>query len=695
MARDPRYDVLFTPVKIGPKTAKNRFYQVPHCDGFGFHMPHGDAAFRSIKAEGGWAVVCTEQCSIHPTSDATPFPETRLWDDSDAKQLAVFVEAVHEHGALAGIQLAHNSSGISNRTTREVPLGPSANTMYFNIDPIMGREMDKADIREFRRWHVEAVKRALSVDFDIIYIYCGHHFTMPAMFLSPLTNHRSDEYGGSVENRARLIGELLEDTKEAVGDKAAVAIRFTPDEGYGPAGITPEVEGRAVLEMFAELPDLWDICLGGWEHDSGPSRFDAEGYQEPINSLAKKITNKPVVGTGRFTSPDTMVSQIERGILDFIGAARPSIADPFLPKKIEEGRNEDIRECIGCNICVASENIHAPIRCTQNPAAGEEWRRGWHPEEIAVKGSEDSVLIVGAGPAGLECARALGQRGYKVHLVEADEEIGGRVAFESALPGLAEWGRVRDYRQTQIAKMKNVEIHTGSRLTADDVLGYGAEVVVLATGSLWRKDGAGFTNKSPIPGSDGANVYTPDDLRDGVKIEGPVVVFDDDHYYMGGVIAEKLRAEGNEVTLVTPQMAVSLWADNTMERPRIIPRLLDMGIELVTDRNLANIGGNGVELACVYSGKTEHLACRSVVVVASRLPDDGLYRELTKNPAKLEKAEIRTLAAIGDSIAAGTIQTAVASGHRFARELDGPEIDDVPFRRERIALEHSAPQSAA
>ncbi len=510
---------------------------------------------------------------------------------------------------------------------------------------------------------------------------------MPAMFLSPLTNRRSDEYGGSVENRARLIGELLEGTKEAVGDKAAVAIRFTPDEGYGPAGITPEVEGHAAVEMFAELPDLWDICMGGWEYDSGASRFDAEGYQEPFNAFAKTMTSKPVVGTGRFTSPDTMASQIERGILDFIGAARPSIADPFLPRKIEEGRNEDIRECIGCNICVASENIHAPIRCTQNPAAGEEWRRGWHPEEIAAKESEDNVLIVGAGPAGLECARALGQRGYTVHLVEADREIGGRVAFESTLPGLAEWGRVRDHRQGQIAKMKNVEVHTGSRLSADDVLNYGAEVVVLATGSSWRKDGAGFSNKSPIPGSDGANVFTPEDLRDGVNIEGPVVVFDDDHYYMGSVIAEKLRAEGNEVTLVTPLMAVSMWTDNTMERPRLIPQLLDKGIELVTDRNLANIGENGVELACVYNGKTEHRACRSVVVVTSRLPDDGLYEELTKDPAKLEQAGINTLKAIGDSVSAGTIQTAVASGHRFARELDGPEIEDIPFRRERIALE--------
>jgi dimethylamine/trimethylamine dehydrogenase len=197
----------------------------------------------------------------------------------------------------------------------------------------------------------------------------------------------------------------------------------------------------------------------------------------------KKITSKPVVGVGRFTSPDTMVSQVKRGILDMIGAARPSIADPFLPRKIEEGRPDDIRECIGCNVCVASNGNGVPLRCTQNPTMGEEWRRGWHPEIIAPKASDDSVLIVGAGPAGLECARALGQRGYSVHLAEATTELGGRVLHEAKLPGLNEWIRVRDYRVGQIERMANVSVYRDSRLTAADVQEFAAARVVLATGA--------------------------------------------------------------------------------------------------------------------------------------------------------------------------------------------------------------------
>src|ERR1700685_4410937 len=155
--------------------------------------------------------------------------------------------------------------------------------------------------------------------------------------------------------------------------------------------------------------------------DSSPpacsaSRFTGEGSHEPVIDFVKRLTDKPVVGVGRFTSPDVMVSQVKRGILDLIGGARPSIADPFLPKKIDEGREHEIRECIGCNICISSWHDGVPVRCTQNPTAGEEWRRDWNPERVARAASDASVLVVGGGPSGLECALTLGRRGYAVTL---------------------------------------------------------------------------------------------------------------------------------------------------------------------------------------------------------------------------------------------------------------------------------------
>ena len=307
MTRDPRYDILFTPIKIGPKIAKNRFYQVPHCNAMGYGEHHGDVAHRRMKAEGGWAVICTEQCSIHPSSCAAPYGERRLWNDEYAEQLRGWVETMHEYGALAAVELVHNGLGFSNRKTKEFPLGPSPNMVHYNWDPIMGREMDKADIREFRRWQVDAAKRAVNVGYDIVYVYAAHDIALPQHFLSPHTNHRTDEYGGSVENRARLIGELLEDTKEAVGDRAAVALRLAVDENRGEHGITWQEEGQAVVEMFSDLPDLWDVNISDWAYDSATSRFTDEAFQEPYVAFVKQKTDRPVVTVGRYTSPDTMI----------------------------------------------------------------------------------------------------------------------------------------------------------------------------------------------------------------------------------------------------------------------------------------------------------------------------------------------------------------------------------------------------
>jgi dimethylamine/trimethylamine dehydrogenase len=545
--------------------------------------------------------------------------------------------------------------------------------------------MDKQDIRDFLRWQRDAARRAIEAGFDIVYVYAGHGY-LPAQFLSPRTNDRTDEYGGPIENRARLLRELIEETRAAVGDKAAVAVRLMVDEMVGPDGITSEREGREVIEMLGELPDLWDVQLGEYPVDARSSRFAKEAAQEPYVAFVKSVTSKPVVGVGRFTSPDTMVSQIKRGILDFIGAARPSIADPFLPKKIEEGRLDDIRECIGCNVCVASDYYGVPLRCTQNPTMGEEWRRGWHPEVIAAKASNETVLIVGAGPAGLECARALGQRGYDVHLAEATTELGGRVSRESRLPGLSEWARVRDYRVGQMEKMANVTVYRDSRMGAAEVRESGFAHVVLATGSAWRRDGFGRGSFAPIPGVDVPHVFTPDDLLAGRDIPGPVLVYDDDPYYMGGVAAEALRKRGEAVTLVTPAGLVSEWTVGSYEQPFIQARLIEAGIDIIVSHRLAAIGEGEVQLACAFTERPRTIAARSVLLVTLRLPNDALYHALMSDSATLAAAGIKSVTRIGDCLVPGTIAAAVHDGHRFARELGAPPPAEVPFKRERIAV---------
>ena len=688
MSRNPRYDILFEPVKIGPVTAPNRFYCTPHALGTGNQMPHTRAAMREVRAEGGWGVINTGYCSIHPSSDDSPLPNARLWDDEDVKVHALMTDAVHRHGSLAGVELWHGGGGTGNRMTRMPPMsasgiaGESTYSGWINLNK--SRPMDKQDIREFRRWHVDAAKRAKSAGFDIVYIYSGMNFG-PYQFLLPSVNRRTDEYGGSLENRTRLTREIIEDMKAAIGDSCAIALRFSTEELLKIPGENMESEAHEVISMLSDLPDLWDLKSSSWVVETASARFSEQGAQEPLVSFAKALTSKPVVGVGRFTSPDAMVSQVKRGILDLVGAARPSIADPFLPNKIDAGREDEIRECIGCNICVSGYHDCVPVRCTQNPTMGEEWRRGWHPERVPAGDPDKKILIVGAGPAGLECARVLGQRGFAVTLAEGREELGGRVTVESKLPGLATWARVRDYRTNLIQSMSNVDIYRDSPLSAEDILDFDCDHAVIATGATWMTDILA-PNGYPFAGITGENVFTPDDVLAGATLEGPVVIYDFDHYYMGNCLAEILRGKGLDVTIVTNASAVSAWTFMNNELAEIRSRMIELGVRIELENTVSAFANGMVELTSVYRDKTvRSIDCASLLVVGARKPNDAIYQELLADPDRLADAGIKGVRCIGDCRAPGAIVHAVYSGHECARTIDADgEPEAILWERPRI-----------
>jgi dimethylamine/trimethylamine dehydrogenase len=683
MARNPRFDVLFEPVRIGPVTAPNRFYQVPHASGMTNALPQVRAAFRGVKAEGGWGVVCTGAVSIHPSSDDSPLPFASLWDDKDIRAHALMTDAVHEHGALAGIELWHGGACTLNRTSRLAPLSPSGMPWLSTHVGFMGnlrpRTMDAGDIRDLLKWQAAGARRALRAGFDIVYVYAGMGY-LPYEFLLPEYNHRTDGYGGSIGNRVRLVRELLEVTRDAVGDRCGVALRISLEELRGKPGVDAPSEAHEVVQLLGDIPDLWDVKMDSSPTDCAPSRFAGEGSHEPIVNFVKQLTKKPVVGVGRFTSPDVMVSQVKRGILDLIGGARPSIADPFLPRKIDEGREHEIRECIGCNICISSWHDGVPVRCTQNPTAGEEWRRGWHPERFAPPKSASSVLIVGGGPAGLECAVTLARRGCQVTLADTAKEFGGRLRFETRLPGLATWGRVVDWRLGQLRERPNVNLYPGSELNPDDILALEHGHVVVATGARWTKM-LFSTLEFPVGEMDAPGVYTPDDLAAGIVPPGPIVVFDFDNYYLAGAVAEQLAKQADEVSYVTTAGNASAWTFMTNELPLVHRALCNAGVPIHTLHRVTAFDGATVTLADVYSGKEKGLACRSLVIVGMRKPRDELYHALLARESELKDAGIASVARIGDSLAPGAIVHAVHDGHRYAREFDS-ENAEPPYTRD-------------
>lgn len=665
----------------------------------GYRYPQAEARLRGLKAEGGWGVVSTQETEIHPSSDLSPCNEGRLWDERDIPALRLMTDAVHEHGSLAAVQLVHNGLHTSNRYSRLLPLAPSAAVVDLD-DPVQARAMSLRDIREFRQWHVDAALRAKQAGFDIVYVYAGHDMTLLQHFLLERHNHRTDEYGGSFNNRLRLFREVIDDTKDAIGDTCAVAVRLAVDELLGDEGLTYDGEAREVIKALAEEPDLWDVNLSDWSNDSQTSRFSQEGYQEAYTRFVKTLTTKPVVGVGRYTSPDSMLRVLKQGVLDFIGAARPSIADPFLPNKIKQGRIDDIRECIGCNICTTGDNTNVPMRCTQNPTVGEEWRQGWHPELISPISRSEQFLIVGGGPAGLEAARALGQRGADVLLAEAGQDWGGRATREATLPGLAEWRRVRDWRVHQLQQMPNVQLYLNSALLATDILEYEVPNIVLATGAYWRADGVGRSHRRALHFLADNTVLTPDDfMQHGtacITSSGPVVIFDDDRFYMGSVLAEWVAATGYQTIFVTPSQLVSAWSAHTLEQSRIQTRLLEMGVEIVLSHKLADRSQHGLTLACTYTGIQRVVPCDTLVSVTSRLPHEALWLELQRQQNHWQDAGIRNVHRIGDCLAPGLIATAVHSGHSFAR-LAGSR-QPATIRREdyaRAALEQIDPPAGS
>jgi len=699
MALSDRYSVLFEPVQVGPKTAKNRFWATPHAIGFSSDHPGSAAAYRATRAKGGWGVVFTEATTIAPEMDKTPHRMSRLWDEGDVRNLRHVASAIKDNGALAGIELEYNAAvgfmtegrGLTPRSVVSTP-GESALSVPYAGGLI---ELGKEGIEEIKQIYIGAALRAKDAGFDLITFHCGHAASILAHFLIPYYNTREDEYGGSLENRARFAREMLEAVREAIGPEIAIGLRLGVDTldgpfGLGDRGIRANGDTPLFIEHLDDLVDYWDFVIGGfdWAQDAQSSRTVGENFEKPYVDGLKQYTTKPVVNVGRLNSPDTMVDIINSGQCDFIGAARAGISDPYLPEKVRTGGIENIRECIGCNICVSRDMGNAPIACTQNAATGEEFRRGWNPEMFTqAKNHENDVLIIGAGPAGMECAVVLGKRGMRnVHLVDASPALGGSITWASKLPGRHEWRRLIEYREHQLSQLSNVEVILDTKFSAEDALDYGAGIIILATGSHYSRNGIDPNNRLPfgLEPAFGDRLLTPEQvLRDDVPVGKRVVVVDSDGYFMGPGIAEMLAKNGHEVVLATKGEHIGEYQRYTREITHTMKDLLELGVKLRTETSVTPAGASSVTLATPYR-EAETVEFDNIVLVGTRSSDNGIYQQLQERRGEWEANDISAVHSIGDSVRPHLIAEAIFSGHRLAREIDSPNpMKPLPFIRER------------
>ncbi|MFC5337078.1 FAD-dependent oxidoreductase [Leucobacter denitrificans] len=702
MTLSDRYSILFEPIKVGPHTAKNRFWSTPHAIGYGIDNVASQAGVRSTRAAGGWGVVFTEANTISPDMDKTPFKMSRMWDEGDVRNQRFVVDEIRRNGALAGIELEYNVSVNPMAEGRGLQpkmvsggIGDSGLSVAYAGTLL---ELDREGIEEIKQIYVSAALRARDAGFDLVTFHAGHAASIIAHFLIPYYNTRTDEYGGSVENRTRFAREMLQAVRDAVGPGIAFGLRLgvdTLDEpiGLGDRGLRSDGDTPEVIKQLDDLVDYWDFVPGvvDWGIDAQSSRTVAENHEKKWVDGLKAFTTKPVVNVGRFNSPDTMVEVLKSGQCDFIGAARAGIADPYLPEKVRTNNIGDIRECIGCNICVSRDMISMPLQCTQNATAGEEFRRGWNPENFTpAKNRDEPVLIIGAGPAGMECAMILGKRGFEnVHLVEKDSKIGGSINWVSNIPGRHEWRRLVEYRELQLSQLDNVEVILNTEFTAEEALEYGAGIIIAATGSHYMRNGIDPYNRLPI-GLDpvyGERVLTPEQVvRDGVEVGKRVVVVDYDGYFMGPGIAEMLAKRGCEVVLATRGEHIGEYQRYTLEISHTLRDLRDLGVKLRTETSVIPAGDSKVAL--VSPDWQEEFEFDNIVLVGPRTSDNGLFKGLLDRRNEWAENDVSMVHRIGDSVRPHFIAEAIFSGHRLAREIDSENpAKPLPFIRERRIID--------
>ncbi|MSO95702.1 MAG: hypothetical protein EXQ81_07900 [Thermoleophilia bacterium] len=671
------YPLLFSEWQLRQTLIPNRIVFAPTCPTWVANPVDGvftdqAVAYYEERAKAGCGLIIIGGNIIHRDALYAGLNFPGLWDDAQIEGISRVREAVHRHGCKLAVQLLH--PGL--RTLAVIQKDPAydLDAPWYTVAPSqvppgewpnapMPKELEEHEIEEIIVSFAEATRRSVDAGLDGVEYHLAHGY-LPWQFLSPLYNHRTDRWGGSLENRMRFSVESLRAMRAAGGDDIFIGYRIN-STSFWPG----DLEIDDIKEVIQELDRLVDtdyVSVSAGVHHSfihTPMTYEP-GWEREYTSEVKKITSKPVLAVGRITGPEIAEELLAAGEADAILLARQLFADAEWAKKVKEGRTEDIRKCVAANYCWRSVVGGGRVQCIYNPEVGRE--RQWGSGSLTRVEQPRKALVIGGGPAALEFARVACARGHEVTVLEREPETGGHVRVQALLPDRQQFGEIGTWLAAQAAR-NGAEIRTGVDVTEASLDALLAaeqpDHVVVATGSRYRNDGWQGQTAAAVEGWETGHCVTWYDVANGkASASGSVVVIDDLQDIAGPLIAVKLAREGASVKLVTrwPMVAMETMPEVYYLWTRLA--LIESGVEILTDLFASRIAGTEIDFINVYApDRVTRLTADAIVFNTGRTSENGLYHALRKRGVSVES--------IGDATAPRGTYEAVYEGHRAARNL--------------------------
>jgi 2,4-dienoyl-CoA reductase-like NADH-dependent reductase (Old Yellow Enzyme family)/thioredoxin reductase len=649
-------DPLWHPQRIGPVQARNRIYLPAH-------QPSYDAAtygaYLQERARGGVGLIVTHGFHVHAASGAAGVSP---WEPAWRESVRRFVSPAKAEGVPVFVQITHMGASGRRRTDRLDLWGPvlAPSAIPSPVHRSMPKVMEEEEIREVIAGFAETAANVQAGGGDGVEIHGSHGYLL-SNFLSPYWNRRTDGWGGDTERRARLALEIGRAVRARCGDDFVVGIKLSLDEYLGEAGMHPGETARVVQVL--EREKLFDyVCLSHTDYHFNHKLVPpaSSGETAPLAAHAKQVRDVlggriPLLIQGSVRDLHTAAGIVERGQSDMVGLVRAHIADPEVVRKTLEGREDEIRRCVGANQG-CWRRLGQNLSCTVNPATGREQAVGvWATRPVA---QPRKVLVIGGGPAGLKAADTAALRGHAVTLWERAPQLGGQVRQAAKLPDYGTWRFLVDDLEASVRR-RGVVVELGKQATADAVTAFGADEVIVATGARWQT--SGFSTFRPdrdaIARAAGAHVLDPlAALDDPAACGARVLVVDDNGDYLPLGLARLLAGLGRRVTVVTSEPLLGRKLEATLDWPWLMPRVAEAGVTLRPSTFVERIGKGEVELRGAVDGKRETVAVDTVVLSMMRESDDLLYHSL--------KARGVSVRRVGDAVAPREVDDAVLEGFR-------------------------------